>query len=99
MDYQETPEEDSEEGGSIGGMQADDFLADEDLIDSEFTGEENDGLLDPEMLRKNKAQPSKTFSLKARRAIEDHIEQRRLRKELDYLFDDEFAEGQDPKKK
>jgi len=33
-----------------------------------------------------------SFSLKARRAIEDHIERRRLRKELDYLFDDGFAE-------
>lgn len=30
-------------------------------------------------------------NLEVRRAIEDHLERTRLRKELDYLFDDEFG--------
>jgi hypothetical protein len=33
-------------------------------------------------------------SLEVRRAIEDFAEQTRLKKELDYLFDEEFLEGE-----
>lgn len=34
------------------------------------------------------------YSLDVRRAIEDHLEESRLRKEFDYLYNDEFgAEG------
>lgn len=35
------------------------------------------------------------FSLKIRRAIEQHLEQRFLRKQLDYLFDDDFLPEDD----
>jgi hypothetical protein len=71
--------------------------------DSEFTTEkEIDATLiddeDPAELLANKKSKGQTFSLQARRAIEDHLEQRRLRKELDYLYDDEFANPEEPKK-
>jgi hypothetical protein len=47
-----------------------------------------------------KAQQGNRFSLKARRAIEEHLEHRRLRKQLDYLFDDGFAaKGEDEETK
>lgn len=45
-----------------------------------------------EQLAKRAKQGGK-FSLKARRAIEDHLEERKLQKETDYLFDDDFASG------
>lgn len=35
---------------------------------------------------------SNSDSLKVRRAIEDHLEKIRQRKELDYLFDDDFVD-------
>ncbi len=39
----------------------------------------------------SKVPNSTRFSLKARRAIEEHLEHRRLRKQIDYLFDDGFT--------
>ncbi len=47
--------------------------------------------------KKAKAQSGSRFSLKARRAIEDHLEHRRLQKEMDYLFGDDFASEEGPK--
>lgn len=67
----------------------DEFTTDDEaLLEEELRGE----------AKKTKSQ-TKTFSLQARRAIEDHLEQRRLRKELDYLFDDEFANNPEAKDK
>lgn len=59
---------------------------------------EDEGLVEELEFKKKGQQPANRFSLKARRAIEDHIERRRLRKELDYLFDDEFSAESDDKK-
>lgn len=42
---------------------------------------------------KGKGRQSDHESLKARRALEEHLENKRLRKELDYLYDDDFIEG------
>lgn len=82
-----------------------DFLEDEQLDELDFeeesavSADDGDNLADEQptiepgdlIAKKAKAQNTNRFSLKARRAIEDHLEQRRLRKELDYLFDDDFA--------
>ena len=49
--------------------------------------------LEQQLAKKNKnPQTVSRFSLQARRAIEEHLEKRRLRKELDYLFDDHFVD-------
>jgi hypothetical protein len=50
---------------------------------------------EPETAKKAnpKGQVNARFSLKSRRAIEEHLERRRLRKELDYLFDEDATEG------
>jgi hypothetical protein len=64
----------------------------------EFT--EGDELPSIEARTTSKAQPGNRFSLKARRAIEEHLEHRRLRKQIDYLFDDGFTEkGEDEETK
>lgn len=44
---------------------------------------------------KGKSRQSDHESLKARRALEEHLENKRLRKELDYLYDNDFIEGDD----
>lgn len=69
--------------------------------DVEFTEGEESVIAEHDMAKKAaaKGQATKSFSLKARRAIEDHLERRRLRKELDYLFDDGFAEENEDEKK
>ncbi len=75
----------------------DEELSFQDGEDSDFVSEDDEPQSPVLLETKSKAQP-KTFSLQARRAIEDHIERRRLRKELDYLFDDEFANPEDTQK-
>lgn len=70
------------------------------LQDEEDTNElTEDVIMDIEQAAKktNKTGAGNRFSIKARRVIEDHIEQRRLRKELDYLYDDEFFAGEGDK--
>lgn len=104
--YKETPEAEDAESLDIGtdiSLGDDELSFDQDSEDSEFSTEkEVDASLtdeeDPEEILANKKTKAQTFSLQARRAIEDHLEQRRLRKELDYLYDDEFANPEEPKK-
>jgi hypothetical protein len=87
MDYTKTSEDDNNDNpDSV------DF-SDLDLDDEggELTGNDEDLW----NMKKDKNQTK--FSLQSRRAIEDHIEQRRLHKELDYLFDDDFIEGEEKK--
>lgn len=49
--------------------------------------------LEQQLAKKNKNQQNVSrFSLQARRAIEEHLEKRRLRKELDYLFDNHLSD-------
>lgn len=100
MSYKETPEEianeeqDDDEQGATDGV----LSSDEEL---EFDEEGGESAIALEGLDVGEIEKSKTktyFSLKARRAIEDHLEKRRLRKELDYLFDDGFAKDKDKPK-
>lgn len=106
MGYKESPETADDESLDIAAdipLGDDELSFDQDSEDNEFNSEEDvdNSLLDPDEIlsnKKSKAQP-KTFSLQARRAIEDHLEQRRLRKELDYLYDDEFTHTDEPNKK
>lgn len=92
MSYKETPEEiageshDEDDDGATNSLDSNEEL--------EFEGEGESIAIESlddvsDLAGKSKAKT--TFSLKARRAIEDHIEKRRLRKELDYLFDDNFS--------
>lgn len=92
MEYSEYEDakEEAEDMDLANDLPGDLALEDKDLdFDEGFTEE---ALLD-QLAKKAKNQGSR-FSLKARRAIEDHLEQRRLLKEMDYLFDDDFAEGE-----
>lgn len=99
-----TPETEDEDLSITDITLGDDELSfDQDSDDSEFASEkEIDPTLieeeDPEDILANKKSKAQTFSLQARRAIEDHLEQRRLRKELDYLYDDKFANPDETKK-
>jgi hypothetical protein len=67
-----------------------DLALDKDEPDFQGDGFEEADISEWEQLAK-KTKASR-FSLKARRAIEDHLEQRKLRKETDYFFDDHFVE-------
>lgn len=71
-------------------------------IDDVTTGYEDDEyeIIDVEnVASKGKGRQSDHESLKARRALEEHLENKRLRKELDYLYDDGFIEGDEEEKK
>lgn len=85
MEYEnyEDPKEESDEVD----LSTDLTIEDKDL---DFEEGFNEASILEHLSKKGKNQGSR-FSLKARRAIEDHLEQRRLQKEMDYLFDDDFA--------
>jgi hypothetical protein len=86
MDYTKTSGDDNDDNpGSV------DFSE----LDLDDEGGEPGGNEEELWMKKDKSQTK--FSLQSRRAIEDHIEQRRLHKELDYLFDDDFIEGEEKK--
>lgn len=79
-----------------------DLTADLSLDDKELDFEEGfseDPSLNEldQIAKKAKTQTGSRFSLKARRAIEDHLETRRMQKEMDYLFGDNFASEEGPK--
>jgi hypothetical protein len=75
----------------------DDLKSLENISIDEVTGsyeEEDYEVIDAENAgSKGKGRQSDHESLKARRALEEHLENKRLRKELDYLYDENFIEG------
>jgi len=89
-DYDD-PEEEAEDVDLSSGLTTDLALDDKEL---DFEENFSEVALIDQLAKKAKNQGGR-FSLKARRAIEDHLEQRRLQKETDYLFDDHFAEEKD----
>lgn len=63
-------------------------------IDDQMFGEELETGSDFEEIeyaKKSKAKEN-NYSLKARRAIEDRLENKKLHEEVDYLFDEHFGE-------
>lgn len=85
------PYKDPEDGTTDVDLTADLALDDKEL-DFEEGFNEDAALHELEQFaKKAKAQTGTRFSLKSRRAIEDHLEHRRLQKEMDYLFGDDFA--------
>lgn len=90
---------DAAEGGSGDvDLSAELSLDDSKELDFEGFGDETTLSELEQLARKAKIQGTR-FSLKARRAIEDHLEQRRLKKEMDYMFDDDFAASDEEKNK
>jgi hypothetical protein len=73
---------------SLDNISIDDVASSYEEEDYEIGNVENVG-------PKGKERQSDHESLKARRALEEHLENKRLRKELDYLYDDDFIEGDD----
>lgn len=73
-------------------------LGNDKELDFEDSFSEDVNLNELEQLAKKAKTQGSRFSLKARRAIEDHLEQRKLRKEVDYMFDDDFAGGEEEAK-
>ena len=75
----------------------DDLKSLENISIDEVTGsyeEEDYEVIDAENAgSKGEGPQSDHESLKARRALEEHLENKRLRKELDYLYDENFIEG------
>lgn len=95
MEYKETSKELAEESDSNDELPLDLVFQQDSDFDEESSLNESEieQLAKFEHLnKKTKTQTNTRFSLKARRAIEDHLERRRLRKELDYLFDDNFPQ-------
>lgn len=85
-------EEDNKDLDEDVGIDADVDI-EEGLTFPEEEGELEEAIPDDlEQPRKSKARQSNFHTLSARRAIEDHFEREKLRKELDYLFDDGFGE-------
>lgn len=66
-------------------------------LDSEASEEEL-GDIEEDLGDIEKDRHSSRHSLEVRRAIEDHLERTRLRKELDYLYDDDFANDNEEEK-
>lgn len=97
MDFTESPGdiemEDNLEGGEERVLNEEfDTATDTDLVEVEegsFDDEEE------ELTTKEKGKAADLHSLEVRRAIEEHAEKMKLRKELDYLFDDEFGNEED----
>lgn len=86
MEYKETEallEEDDGDGGSDTELPPDILIEDEELD----TWPEELAL--DALNKKTKVSPVR-FSLEKRRAIEDYLEQRRLREEFDYEFENEL---------
>jgi hypothetical protein len=86
MEYKETEallEEDDGDGGSDTELSPDILIEDEELD----TWPEELAL--DALNKKTKVSPVR-FSLEKRRAIEDYLEQRRLREEFDYEFENEL---------
>lgn len=90
-DY-ERPEKEAEEVDISADLNLD------DKVEFEEEGFSEVAILE-QLAKKSKAATGSRFSLKARRAIEDHLEQRKLQKENDYLFDDDFADEDESGKK
>lgn len=66
-----------------------------DYLDDAALDEEGSSDDDTEVHRSMKGKDkSSEHALEVRRAIEDHAERSRLQKELDYLYDEEFTEGE-----
>lgn len=90
MEYKESEvlvEEDSDDGHNEAELSPDILdIEDEDTWPEELA-------LDA-LNKKSKISPVR-FSLEKRRAIEDYLEQRRLREEFDYELDTEAAENND----
>ena len=96
MGYQKTADDEDENLSISTDLPGDNELSfEQDREESEFTSDDE---IDPISLdsdaitssKKSKSQP-KTFSLQARRAIEDILEEREFRKKIDYLYDDDFS--------
>lgn len=91
MQYEEPNKEelediDSSDLKSLDSIQIDDAPSSYDDDDYEIVDVENpDG--------KGKGRHSEHESLKARRALEERLANKQLRKELDYLYDDGFMEA------
>lgn len=88
-------EYDDTEGSENVGLTSDltsDLSLDEKELDFEEGFGDEAAINELEQLAKKAKSQTNRFSLKARRAIEDHLEERKLRKEMDYLFSDGFAE-------
>lgn len=65
-------------------------------LDQDLNFDEDEALIDGiEPLRRGTARKEKevALSIQARRAIEEHFERKKLHKELDYLFDEDFEHG------
>ncbi|MFZ0219038.1 MAG: hypothetical protein WAL30_02385 [Candidatus Aquirickettsiella sp.] len=95
MEYKETEallEEDDGDGGSDTELPPDIL----DIEDEELDTWPEELALDA-LSKKAKVSPVR-FSLEKRRAIEDYLEQRRLREEFDYEFENEQLETSDATK-
>jgi hypothetical protein len=84
MDFEKTSEELEEDNLARPAAAAE--------IEEEVSTESPNELEEIEGIDEKDTQDSR-HSLEVRRAIEDFAEQTRLKKELDYLFDEEFLEG------
>lgn len=94
MGYEKSSEDEIESGAFLDdGMGELDFEEDKESVtdDNTLTDEASSEGSAHLLATKAKLQSKNLFSLQARRAIEEHDEQRRLRKELDYLFDEDFV--------
>ncbi len=91
------PYKDPEDGTTDVDLTADLTLDDKELDFEEGFGDETTLSEIEQFTKKAKNQSGSRFSLKSRRAIEDHLEHRRIQKEMDYLFGDDFASGEEDK--
>ena len=93
MQYEEPDKEELEDIDSGDDLKSLENISIDDVT-SNFE-EDYEGIDEENAGSKGKGRPSDHESLKARRALEEHLENKRLRKELDYLYDDDFIEGDD----
>ena len=98
MQYEEQDKEELDDVDPSGDLESLDNLGIDDT--PSHYGDDEYEIVDIENIEgKGKGRHPDHESLKARRALEDRLASKQLRKELDYLYDDDFMEEDEENKK
>ena len=91
MQYEEPDKEELEELDHTNDLKSLEVMGVDEVVDS--YDDDYDGV-DLDADEKGKGRVSDHESLKARHALEERLANKKLRKELDYLYDDDFMEAE-----
>lgn len=96
MQYEENDKEELEDVDHSGDLKSIENIED-DIVQSYGDEEDYENVDVDNVDGKSKGRSTEHESLKARRALEERLASKKLRKELDYLYDNEFIENEEKK--